>query len=209
MADLAPETAAPETTTPGKKRMKPGERRLQILQTLATMLEDPKGERVTTALLAQHLQVSEAALYRHFASKAQMYEGLIDFIENTIFTLINQITERETSGVNQAGQMVGVLLRFAQANRGMTRVLTGDALVHENDRLQVRINQFVDRVEAAIKQSLRVAASHGEYDAKADLNARANLIISAVLGRWHRFVKTGFKADPVVGIDSQLKLLLG
>src|SRR5438309_7212886 len=122
---------------------KPGERRLQILQTLAEMLQEPRGERVTTAALAARLDVSEAALYRHFASKAQMFEGLIEFIETTVFSLTNKIGGETTDGVAQAEQMVVMLLTFAQKNPGMTRVLIGDALVNEDERLQARINQFI------------------------------------------------------------------
>src|SRR4249919_3091521 len=106
---------------------KPGERRLQILQTLAAMLENPRGDKVTTAALAARLDVSEAALYRHFASKAQMFEGLIEFIEQTVFTLINQITEREPAGQAQAARIVAMLIQFAEKNPGMTRVMVGDA----------------------------------------------------------------------------------
>src|SRR5205823_7172852 len=127
-----------------------GERRLQILQTLAAMLENPRGDKVTTAALAARLDVSEAALYRHFASKAQMFEGLIEFIETTLFTLINRISGESTDGVAQATQMVSVLLGFAEKNPGMTRVLIGDALVNEDERLQTRMNQLYDRIEASI-----------------------------------------------------------
>src|SRR6185436_13692550 len=126
---------------------KPGERRLQILQTLATMLENPRAERVTTAALAAKLSVSEAALYRHFASKAQMFEGLIEFIESTLFTLINKIASDTADGAAQAQQAVAVLLAFADKNPGMTRVLIGDALVNEDERLQARMNQLYDRIE--------------------------------------------------------------
>ena len=136
---------------------KPGERRLQILQTLATMLENPRGEKVTTAALAAKLDVSEAALYRHFASKAQMFEGLIEFIETTLFSLVNKIDAETQDGVAQAEQTVVMLLSFAEKNPGMTRVLIGDALVHEDERLQARINQLTDRLEAALRQSLRIA----------------------------------------------------
>ena len=141
---------------------KPGERKLQILQTVAEMLEQPKGEKITTAALAARLDLSEAALYRHFASKAQMFEGLIEFIEQTVFSLINKITQEEKSGVKQVEEIMTMLLSFAQKNRGMTRVLIGDALVNEHERLQQRINQFLDRIEATLKQSLRMAATQGE-----------------------------------------------
>jgi TetR/AcrR family transcriptional regulator len=141
---------------------KPGERKLQILQTVAQMLEQPKGEKITTAALAARLELSEAALYRHFASKAQMFEGLIEFIEQTVFGLINKITQEEKSGVKQIEAMLAMLLNFAHKNRGMTRVLIGDALVNEDERLQQRINQLLDRIEATLKQSLRMAATQGE-----------------------------------------------
>src|SRR5258705_7902032 len=142
--------------------LKPGARRLQILQVLARMLENPKGEKVTTAALAKELDVSEAALYRHFASKAQMFEGLIEFIEETLFGLINKITSEEQNGLKQLESISVMLLGFAQKNRGMTRVLIGDALVHENQRLQLRINQLHDRIEATLKQALRFAMSQNE-----------------------------------------------
>jgi len=144
-----------------RKRPRPGERRLQILQVLAEMLQNPKGERVTTAALAAKIQVSEAALYRHFASKAQMFEGLISFIEQTVFGLINQINQKEESGLAQARGILQMLLFFAEKNPGMTRVLLGDALLQEDDRLQERITQVLDRVEASLKQALRIAQTQG------------------------------------------------
>jgi TetR/AcrR family transcriptional regulator len=186
---------------------KPGARRLQILQTLAAMLEDPKGEKVTTAALASRLGVSEAALYRHFASKAQMFEGLIEFIETSVFGLINEISARETSGVRQVRAIVAMLLEFSQTNKGMTRVLIGDALVNENERLQERINQLVERIEASIKQSLRVAVSERELP-ELDAGARAAMIVAFVIGRWHRFAKSGFRKPPAEGLEAQLPVLL-
>lgn len=188
---------------------KPGARKLQILQTLASMLEDPKGEKVTTAALAARLGVSEAALYRHFASKAQMFEGLIEFIETTIFGLINEISARETSGVKQVRAMVAMLLDFAQTNKGMTRVLIGDALVNENERLQERINQFVERIESSIRQSYRVAISEHELPESMDASARAALVVAFVIGRWHRFAKSGFRKPPADGLDAQLPVMTG
>src|SRR5690242_21711081 len=125
---------------------KPGARRLQILQVLAQMLENPKGEKVTTAALAKELDVSEAALYRHFSSKAQMFEGLIEFIEQTVFSLVNKIQAEEQDAAKQVEQTVATLLGFAQKNPGMTRVLIGDALVNEDERLQSRVNQLLDRL---------------------------------------------------------------
>ena len=167
-----------------RARPKPGERRLQILQTLATMLEEPGGERVTTAALAARLGVSEAALYRHFASKAQMFEGLIEFIESSVFGLINQITSREDDGLRQLRSMVSMLLGFAERNRGMTRVLVGEALVTEDDRLQERINQLIDRIEASVRQAFRDAVSQGRLVPDTDHAARANVVVSFVIGRW-------------------------
>ncbi|UGQ46318.1 nucleoid occlusion factor SlmA [Massilia endophytica] len=183
----------------------PGQRRLQILQALAAMLEHPKGEKITTAALARKLEVSEAALYRHFASKAQMFEGLIEFIESSVFGLINQIAERQPDGLAQARDILTMLLQFAVNNPGMTRVMTGDALVNEDERLQLRMNQFYDRVELALKQALR-AASHVREE---DVAARANLLASFVLGRWHRYAKSGFKADPAKDAGLQIAILLG
>ena len=187
---------------------KPGARKLQILQMLASMLEDPKGERVTTAALAARLNVSEAALYRHFASKAQMFEGLIEFIETTIFGLINKISTEEPSGVKQVRAMVSMLLDFAQTNRGMTRVLIGDALVNENERLQERMNQLFERIEASIKQSFKVAVGEKELPESFDPGARAALVLAFVLGRWHRFAKSGFRKFPGDALEAQLPILV-
>ena len=188
---------------------KPGERKLQILQTVAQMLEQPKGEKITTAALAARLELSEAALYRHFASKAQMFEGLIEFIEQTVFGLINKITQEEKSGLLQTEAIVSMLLGFAQKNRGMTRVLTGDALVNEDERLQRRINQMLDRIEATLKQSLRMAATQGEMGAATDVGAHANLLVCYVIGRWQQFAKSGFTRDPMVQWPTQSAILLG
>lgn len=176
---------------------KTGDRKHQILQTLAQMLENPAGEKATTAALAARLGVSEAALYRHFRGKAEMFEGLIEFIEQTLFALINKITGDEKSGLRQLEAIMGVLLAFAQKNRGMTRVLVGDALVNEHDRLQLRINQLHDRLEAALKQALRFGVSQQEIAQDVDIAAQANLLMSFITGRWHQFAKSGFKRDPV------------
>jgi len=197
-----------DTASPLANPRRPGARKLQILQTLASMLEDPKGEKVTTAALAARLDVSEAALYRHFASKAQMFEGLIEFIETTVFGLINEISSKETSGTKQARSMVTMLLEFAQTNKGMTRVLIGDALVNEHERLQERMNQLFERIESSLKQSLRVAVTEGELPDSFDPGARAALIVAFVLGRWHRFAKSGFRKLPAEGLDAQLPALL-
>lgn len=186
---------------------KPGERKLQILQAVAQMLEQPKGEKITTAALAARLDISEAALYRHFASKAQMFEGLIEFIEQTIFGLVNKITSEETNGIKQVEGVLALLLGFAQKNRGMTRVLIGDALVNEDERLQQRINQFMDRIETTLKQSLRIAATQGELNDSVDVSAHANVLVCYVLGRWQQFGKSGFVRDPMAQWPQQWAIL--
>ena len=186
---------------------KPGERKLQILQTVAAMLEQPKSEKITTAALAERLDISEAALYRHFASKAQMFEGLIEFIEQTVFGLINKISADESSGIKQVESTLAMLLGFAQKNRGMTRVLIGDALVNEDARLQQRINQLYDRLEASLKQSLRIAITQGELDEKTDVSAYANLLLCYVIGRWQQFGKSGFTKDPMAQWPQQWTIL--
>ncbi|MDR2173480.1 MAG: nucleoid occlusion factor SlmA [Burkholderiales bacterium] len=188
-----------------------GERRGQILQTLASMLENPRAEKITTAALAKQLSVSEAALYRHFASKAQMYEKLIEFIETTLFSLINKIQSDSEEGYAQAEQIVLMLLTFAEKNPGMARVLTGEALVHENERfepLQQRINQLFDRIEAAFRQSLRVAQLADRLPREHDINAHAAVLAAYVTGRWQLFVKTGFKRSPQEGWEAQRAFLL-
>lgn len=204
------QTGVPKDSNPDgvKNRRRPGARKLQILQTLAAMLEDPRAEKVTTAALAARLDVSEAALYRHFASKAQMFEGLIEFIETTIFSLINDIASRETSGREQVRKMIQMLVEFAQTNRGMTRVLIGDALVNENERLQERMNQLFDRVEASLKQALRVAVSQTELPANLDTAARATMGVAYVVGRWHRYAKSGFRKMPGESLEEHLAVLV-
>ena len=186
---------------------KPGERKLQILQTLATMLEQPKGEKITTAALAAKIAVSEAALYRHFASKAQMFEGLLDFIESSVFGLINQITLQEENGLDQAQAIGTMLLNFAERNPGMTRVMIGDALINEDERLQARMNQFLERIELAIKQALRIAVTQDQAR-EAEVALRANLLVCLILGRWQRYAKTGFKLKPTEGAAAQIGLVL-
>ena len=171
------------------------------------MLEQPKGEKITTAALAARLSVSEAALYRHFASKAQMFEGLIDSIEANVFGVIDQILEKEERGVDQLHAILRMLLSFAADNPGMTRVLIGDALVGEDERLQSRMNGFYDRVELACKGALRLAASQG-HGIEDDVGARASLLVSYVTGRWHRYAKSGFRQDPFDATGVQLSLLL-
>ena len=190
-------------------KREPGERRKEILQTLAHMLENPKSEKITTALLASKLDVSEAALYRHFASKAQMFEGLIEFIEETVFSLVNKIQTEETNGMKQLEATVTMLLSFAQKNQGMTRVLIGDALVNEDLRLQVRMNQLHDRLEASLRQSARVAATDGALHASLDATAYANAVMAFVVGRWHQFAKSGFKRGPLENFAQSWSVFAG
>lgn len=172
------------------------------------MLETPSSDRVTTAALAARLSVSEAALYRHFASKAQMFEGLIEFIEHTVFGLVNQIRESESNSVRQIEAVSTMLLTFAEKNPGMTRVLVGDALVTEHDRLQSRINQLIDRLEVSIKQCYRDAIAQELLPADTDPATRAAILLAFVQGKWLRFAKTGFQRSPTDGIERQLPGIL-
>ncbi|MGN1057477.1 MAG: nucleoid occlusion factor SlmA [Comamonas sp.] len=200
-----------------RKRPKPGERREQILQALAAMLEKPGSDRITTAALAANLSVSEAALYRHFASKAQMFEGLIDFIEQSVFTLVQQIAGREgesleftpEDGARRAARIVALVLQFAERNPGMVRVLVGDALLLENDRLQVRMNQFFERIESILRQCLRPAAGAlGSATPTVEAQVAASVLMSFVQGRLQRFVRTGFRRQPTEHLDASLAMML-
>ena len=209
-SDAEPSVAvAAAVATPVRKRPKPGERRVQILQTLASMLEQPGADRITTAALAGQLDVSEAALYRHFASKAQMFEGLIEFIEQSVFTLVNQIAEREPDAAEQSRRVLTVLLQFGEKNPGMTRVMVGDALVFENDRLVARMNQFFDRIESQLRQSLRVAAeAAGSATPTVDANAQASVLTAFAVGRLQRYARSGFKRSPTEHLDAALGMLV-
>jgi TetR/AcrR family transcriptional regulator len=191
-----------------RKRPKPGERRVQILQMLASMLEQPGADRVTTAALAGRLDVSEAALYRHFASKAQMFEALIEFIEQSVFTLINQIGERESVPAVQVQKALTVLLQFGEKNPGMTRVMVGDALVFENERLLARMNQFFERFESQLRQSLRgMAEGAGSATPTVDANAQASVLTAFAVGRLQRFARSGFRRSPTEHLDAALRML--
>jgi len=210
------ETGAPADAVPAevisagpRKRPKPGERRVQILQALASMLEQPGADRVTTAALAAKLDVSEAALYRHFASKAQMFEGLIDFIEQSVFTLVNQVTERDGTGQEQAARIISLLVQFAEKNPGMTRVMVGDALVYENERLQSRMNQFFDKIESTLRLALRGAASAvGSATPTVDAQVRAAALTAFLVGRLQRFARSGFRRMPSEHLDASVGLML-
>ena len=185
-----------------------GERRLEVLKALAGMLEQPKWGKITTAALAEKLDVSEAALYRHFASKAQMYEGLIEFIESSVFTLANKIAEDEADGRKQAVKLVEMLLAFAEKNPGMVRVMTGDALVGEHERLQARMNQFYDRFEATLKQALRSpGADGGQKPSDAEISSHAGLLTRYMIGCLHQFAKSGFTKKPTDSYTAQRRFL--
>ena len=202
-------SGAPEAPT--RKRPKPGERRLQILQTLASMLEQPGAERITTAALSAKLGVSEAALYRHFASKAQMFEGLIEFVEQSVFALVRQVTDREAAGPVQVARIVALILQFAEKNPGMARVMTGDALVFENDRLQERMNLLFDKLESALKQSLREGARQegAQSDTPTvDAQVQASLLVAFMMGRLQRFARSGFKRLPSENLQPSLARVL-
>lgn len=201
-------TVAEQTAAPTRKRPKPGERRLQILQTIASMLQDGAAEKVTTAALAARLSLSEAALYRHFASKAQMFEGLLDFIEETVFSLINQIESRSSAPAARAREIILMLLNFSEKNPGMTRVLIGDAIVNEDARLQARVNQFVERVEASLRQCARLqTAEAGQSSAVLDPGVQASLAMAFVQGRWLQFAKSGFRKRPSETAETAVKVL--
>lgn len=220
MSDSLPisETALPVDSADApsaRKRPKPGERRVQILQALASMLEQPGAERITTAALAARLSVSEAALYRHFASKAQMFEGLIDFIEQTVFTLVGQITGRDVPdpaqspevGTRQAARIVALLLQFGERNPGMVRVMVGDALVFEHERLQQRMNQFFDRIESTLRQCLR-GASAASATPTVDAQVAASVLAAFAVGRLQRYARSGFKRQPTEHLEASLALML-
>lgn len=183
------------------------DRKLQILQAIAAMLEEPTGEKITTAALAARLGVSEAALYRHFPSKARMFEGLIEFIENAIFSVVGQIVAEEPNGLRQAELILAASLRFAGKNRGLTRLMIGDVLVHEHPRLQARINQLFERLEVSLKQALKIAVAQQALPADHDCAAHADLLVCHLLGRLQRFVKSGFRDDPLAHWAAQWPLL--
>ena len=209
-AEVPAQDASQDSQSVGTKRLKPGERRIQILQTLAGMLEQPTQERVTTATLAAKLALSEAALYRHFASKAQMFEGLIEFIEESIYHLIGQISEREGSAEGKQQKIVTVVLQFAQKNPGMARVMVGDALLTENERLMSRMNHFFDRIESSLRQVLRESSAvKASSTPSVETNQRAALLVSFLQGRLQRFVSSGFKKSALDHLEANLAVLVG
>jgi len=189
-----------------EKQKKPS-RRQQILEALARELEINPGERITTAGLARAVGVSEAALYRHFPSKAKMFEGLIEFIEETIFGLINRILKEEPSSLKRCEKILSLLLGFAEKNPGLTRILSGDILTGETERLRVRINQFFERLETQVKQVLREGEMNKELSFAIPVQVQANLLIAVVEGHIVQFVRSGFKRSPLEGWDKQWALL--
>ena len=207
MSEPESESPAAVPEAPVRKRPKPGERRVQILQALATMLEQPGAERITTAALAARLEVSEAALYRHFASKAQMFEALIDFIEGSIFSLTNQLQEREPDAMTRVIKTARILVQFAEKNPGMTRVMVGDALVFEHERLQERMNLFFDKLEAQWRQLLREAGTASQTPT-VDAQLRASLLHAFLLGRLQRYARSGFRRLPSESLDASLAIVL-
>ncbi len=178
-------------------------RREQILQSLAMMLENDPGARITTAALAKHVGVSEAALYRHFPSKARMFEGLIAFIEETIFSRITIITASDANAIKQCEQILTLLLAFVEKNPGMARILTGDALSGETDRLRQRINQFFERLETQLKQILRTAEQTEGLRTQLPGGATANLMLACAEGRIRQFVRSEFRTRPTIGWGDQ------
>jgi TetR/AcrR family transcriptional regulator len=198
-----------DESAPKRTRLKPGERRLQILQTLAAMLEQPGAERITTAALAAKIEVSEAALYRHFASKAQMFEALIEFIEESIFSLVNQITQRDADYRLRLQSLLTIVLQFGEKNPGMVRVMVGDALVFENERLQTRMNQLFDKLESHLRQSIKEwAQAAGSATPSVDAQVRASVMVAFVVGRLQRFARSGFKRLPTEHLDASLAVLV-
>ena len=182
-------------------------RRQQILEALAAELEKSPGQRITTAGLARAVGVSEAALYRHFPSKARMFEGLIDFIEDSVFGLVNRILQEEPRMQLRCEKILLVILGFSARNAGISRLLAGDALVGETERLRLRMNQFYERLETQLKQVLREGEMNGELSASMPVGSMANLLMAHAEGRIHQFVRSGFKRLPVDMWDSQWLLI--
>jgi len=204
----APATPPAEAVSPAapkrrqRKRLKPGERRVQILQTLAYMLEEPSNERITTAQLAARLQISEAALYRHFASKTQMFEALIELMESYVNSLIGETVQASGTGTERAMQLVTRLLNFAEENRGLSRILTGTALVYENNRLLVRMNALLERFEAALYQCLQASGVP-------DFAIRTELLAAFLFGRIHVWSRSNFTHKPTANLADCLARLTG
>ena len=184
------------------------QRRQQILEALAQMLEDNPGDRITTARLAAQVGVSEAALYRHFPSKAKMFDGLIEFIEDTLFQRVALILQEESGAAQRCEKLLHLLLAFAERNPGISRLLTGDALAGETERLRTRIAQLLDRYETQLKQVLREAELREGMRPVLALPEAANLLLSAAEGRISQFVRSEFRRSPTAGWDDQLAFIM-
>lgn len=184
-----------------------GNRRREILEALAHQLETSPGERMTTAGLAASLGVSEAALYRHFASKAQMYEGLLEFAEESVFARVGRILEDETSARGRAEKITALLLLFAERNPGITRLLTGDVLVGETARLRQRVQQFFDRLETQLRQVLRDGELSASQEGRVAVPAAAELLVALVAGKMQHYVRSEFKANPTAHWERQWQLV--
>ena len=182
-------------------------RKEQILQSLARMLETSPDERITTAALAREVGVSEAALYRHFPSKARMFEGLIKFIEDTLFTRFNRILADEGSAEKRCEQVLFLILTFAEKNPGITRIMAGDALAGETERLRTRVAQIYDRIEAQLKQILREAQIREGLKPSVSAVALANLLLAWCQGRMNEYVRSGFQRSPLENWDVQWEYL--
>jgi len=188
---------------------KKSQRRQQILEALAQMLEANPGNRITTAGLAKQVGVSEAALYRHFPSKTKMFEGLIEFIEDTLFSRINIILGEEQTAAQRCEKMLMLLLVFTERNPGLTRILTGDALTGETERLHQRVAQLFDRFETQLKQVIREAELREGLRPSIPLPAAANLLMAAAEGRISQYVRSGFQRLPTTDWAKQWELLMG
>jgi TetR/AcrR family transcriptional regulator len=182
-------------------------RRDQILHALAEMLEQSPGSRITTARLAERVGVSEAALYRHFPSKAKMFEGLIEFIESTLFSRISRIVGEQSGTRDKCGKILLLLLTFTQKNPGITRILTGDALTGETARLRVRVAQLYDRLETQLRQTMRESEIREGLSPKVSASVGANLMLAAAEGRISQFVRSDFQKAPTDSWESQWKIL--
>ncbi len=182
-------------------------RRQLILEALARELEENPGERITTAALSRAVGVSEAALYRHFASKAKMFEGLIDFAEESIFARINQIMQEPLEARQRCNQLLYLLLAFSDRNPGITRVLLGDALVGETERLLTRVSQFFTRLETQLKQILREGEMRSEASSQVEAGVAANLMLALAEGLMHQYLRSRFQLRPLAQWDAQWQVL--
>lgn len=184
-------------------------RRQQILEVLAGELESNPGSRITTAKLAAAVGVSEAALYRHFPSKAKMFEALIEFAEESVFGLVNRILDEESDVDRQVYQIASMILRFAERNPGITRILVGDVLVGEHERLRRRVEQFFARIETQLSQLLRErAAALDSQKARAEVAVLANLLVAVIGGRLAQYVRTEFRKSPSEDFDDQWQIIM-